>query len=156
MPDLRTSAVLDWLQLVRPGGPSEMWPPPFRPLETSHEAEELLADLGQHLDQAAARTPARLAAQLTTGSVVEGLQQIVAQLGAARTMRILHWLREIELPEGVAAGNAIMRGETHAARAIRACVTTASRQATLARLMSQERLNELASAAQAAASERTP
>lgn len=155
MLDLRTSAVLNWLQLIRLREPTGAWPPPVRDLEASEEAQALLTDLGQRLDQAAAHAPARLSGQLTTAVAILSLQDILAQLGAARTMRIMHWLREIGVPEGVAAGNAIMRGDTHAARAIRACVTTVSRQGALARLMSPERLEELASAAQAASLEKT-
>jgi hypothetical protein len=155
MPDLRTSTVLDWLQPMRPRDLPDLWPSPIRPLERSAQAEALLAEFGLHLDQEATQAPGRLAAQLTTEGAVSSFQQTIAQLGAARAMRLMHWFRETQLPEGVAAGNAIMRGETQAARAIRACVTSVARQATLARLMSQERLEELASAAQAAMQENT-
>jgi hypothetical protein len=156
MPDLRTPTVLDWLQLMRPRETPGGWPPPIRPVETSSEAEALLAELGQHLDREAVRSPGHLYAQLSTEDVIGSLQQTIAQLGAARTMRIMHWFREAGIPEGVAIGNEVMTGRTQAARAIRACVTTVARQAALARLMSPSRLNELASAAQAAVQENAP
>ncbi|GAB0119831.1 hypothetical protein [Acidisoma sp. 7E03] len=155
MPDLRTPTVLDWFELVRPVETAQLWPPSIRLVEQTAEAETLLGELGRVLDDAADRAPARLAAQLHSEVAILSLQETVAQLGAARTMRITHWLREIALPEGVAAGNAIMRGDTRAARAIRSCITTVTRQATLARLMSEERLAELAVAAQAATPEKT-
>jgi hypothetical protein len=125
-------------------------------VETSPQSETLLAAFGQLLDQEAARSPDRLAAQLSMADTVESLQQTIAQLGAARTMRIMHWYREAGVPEGVAIGNKIMTGHTHAARAIRECVTTVARQAALSRLMSPSRLHELASAAQAATQENAP
>ncbi len=156
MPDLRTPAVLDWLQLMRPREAPGVWPPPVRPVETLPHTETLLANFGQLLDQEASRSPDRLAAQLSTAGTIEGLQQTIAQLGAARTMRIMHWFREAGLPEGVAIGNAVMSGHAQAARAIRACVTTVARQAALSRLMSPSRLHELASAAQAVAQENAP
>ena len=156
MPDLRTPAVLDWLQLMRPREAPGVWPPPQRPVETSSRTETLLAELGQLLDQEAAHSPDRLSAQLSAADTVESLQQTIAQLGAARTMRIMHWFREAGIPEGLAIGNKVMTGHTHAARAIRECVTTVARQAALSRLMSPGRLKELASAAQAALQENAP
>ena len=156
MPDLRTPTVLDWLQLMRPREVPGVWPPTLRPVETSSQAEVLLSELGQRLDEEAARAPASLSAQFSQEELIRSLQQTFAQLGAARTMRIMHWLREGGIPEGLAIGNAVMTGHTQAARAIRASVTTVARQATLARLMSPSRLNELASAAQAVAQEHAP
>ena len=156
MPDLRTTTVLDWLQLMRPREAPGVWPPAFRPMETSSQTEALLAELGQRLDQVAAREPAGFCALLSQEDVIGDLQLAIAQLGAARTMRIMHWLREGGIPEGIAIGNAIMTGHTQASRAIRACVTTVARQAALSRLMSPNRLEELAPAAQAVAQENTP
>lgn len=156
MPDLRTPIVLDWLQLMRPREAPGVWPPTLRPVETSSQAEGLLAELGQRLDERAARAPADLSALLSQEDVIGDLQQTFAQLGAARTMRFMHWLREGGIPEGTAVGNAVMSGHTQAPRAIRACITTVARQATLSRLMSPSRLEELASAAEAAAQENAP
>jgi hypothetical protein len=156
MPDLRTPAVLDWLQLMRHREAPGVWPPPIRPVETSPQTEMLLAAFGQLLDQEAARSPERLSAQLSTIDAIESLQQTIAQLGAARTMRIMHWFREAGIPKGVAIGNEVISGHAQAARAIRECVTTVARQAALSRLMSPSRLDELTSAAQAAVQENAP
>ena len=156
MPDLRTPAVLDWLQLLRPREAPGVWPPPVRPVETVPHTETLLAAFGDLLDQEAVRAPDHLSAQLSEAGTLESLQWTVAQLGAARTMRIMHWLREAGIPEGLALGNKVMSGHTHAARAIRECVTTVARQAALSRLTSPGRLEELASAAHAAAQENAP
>jgi hypothetical protein len=156
MPDLRTPAVTDWLHLFQSRDMPTGWPPPIRPVENSSHAEALLGELGQRLDEEAMRSPDVLYARMSTDDAIVRLQLTVAQLGAARTMRIMHWLREGGLPGGVAIGNAIMGGHTQAARAIRASVTTVARQATLARLMSASRLNELASAAETAAKENVP
>ena len=146
MPDMRTSVAIDWLEAVRPVHLSGAWPPPIRPLERTAEATALLVEFGLLLDQEADRAPEALAAFLLESENVDELQQALAQLGAARPLSIFHWLRRTGLTGHLVMEKALLEGDTPAARALFATITTVARQATLKRLISSERLEELLSA----------
>lgn len=146
MPDMRTSAVSDWMNAVRPAHLADAWPPAIRPVEGTAAATALLVEFGLLLDQEADRSPEALAAFLLASENVEDLQQTLAQLGAARSLSMFHWLRQTGLPGHLMMEKAWLEGETPAARALFATITTVARQATLKRLISTERLEELLSA----------
>jgi hypothetical protein len=150
MLDLRTGTVIDWLQLVRP---VDAWPPLVRPIEATPHAEALLIDLGEQLERGSDEDPASLAAKLQHRELVPEFQQFLAQLGAARLLRILHWLNERGIPDNFAIIAALLAGDTPSARTIRATIAAIGRSATINRLFAPERLTELQIAAEAALKE---
>ena len=152
MLDLRTGAVTDWLQLVRPVDAAP-WPPPVRPVEATPQAEASLIELGEQLTRGNAEDPAGLAAELQHHERPPELQALLAQLGAARVLRILNWLNESGIPDNTAIIAALVAGDTPSAQALRATIAAVSRRATINRLFAPERLIELQIAAEAALKE---
>jgi len=152
MLDLRTGAVTDWLRLVRPVD-AATWPPPVRPVEATPQAEASLIELGEQLTRESDEDPAALAAELQRHELVPELQALLAQLGAARVLRILNWLNERGIPDNTAIIAALVAGDTPSARALRATIAAVSRRATINRLFAPERLIELQTAAEAALKE---
>lgn len=146
MLDLRTDAVTDWLRLVRPADAAAKWPPPVRPLEATAPVESSLVDLGELLERAAQTDPGSLAATLRDPDLTPEIQAVFAQLGAARPLRVLHWLKERDIPNNAAIIAAIIAGDTPAARALSATIAAVTRRATLRRLLAPERLTELQTA----------
>lgn len=153
MLDLRTDAVTDWLLLVQPASIDCGWPPPVRPVETTSRAEALLMELGELLEREAQDAPGAFTTKLGHPEIALELQAICAQLGAARPLRILHWLNERGVPEHYAIIRALLAGDSPSARALRATIAAITRRATLNRLFSPERLAELQTAAEAALKE---
>ena len=90
MLDLRTGAVTDWLQLVRPVEATP-WPPPVRPVETTPQAEASLIELGEQLTRGSDEDPAGLATELRHHELVPELQALLAQLGAAMGIEEAYW-----------------------------------------------------------------
>lgn len=152
MLDLRTGAVTDWLQLVRPVDAAP-WPPSVRPVEATPQAEASLIELGEQLTRGSDEDPAGLAAELQHHELVPELQALLAQLGAARVLRILNWLNERGIPDNTAIIAALVAGDTPSARALRATIASVGRRATINRLFAPERLTELQIAAEAALKE---
>ena len=150
MLDLRTDAVTDWLRLVRPVDTAHDWPPAVRPVEASPRAEILLVDLGNSLEREAQHDATLLSSMLRHPDLTADLQALLAQLGAARPLRILHWLSERDIPNALAIILAVVSGDTEAARALNATIATVTRRGTLNRLFAPERLVELQIAAEAA------
>lgn len=153
MLDLRTDAVTDWLLLAQPASIDCSWPPPVRPIETTTRAEALLIELGELLEREAQEDPAAFAAQIGHPEIALELQAICAQLGAARPLRILHWLNERGVPEHYAVIRTLLAGDSPSARALRATIAAITRRATLNRLFSSDRLAELQTAVEAALKE---
>ena len=154
MPDLRTDTVRSWLEEIRTPGHSLAWPPAIRPVEVSAQASSLLGEFGALLDQQAEHNAVSLAAFLQQDGHLEDLQQVLAQLGAARALSFFHWLRQTGLPDHLRIEKALLDGDAPAPRALFATITTVARQATLRRLISVERMDELLSATDTANKER--
>ncbi|MDE1905073.1 MAG: hypothetical protein KGH75_01300 [Rhodospirillales bacterium] len=150
MPDLRTEVVSDWLDAVRPAHFADAWPPPVRPIEASSTAGGLMIEFGQLLDQLADTKTETLSSLMGDAAFLEDIQTVLAQVGAARTLAFFHWLRDVGLPNHQSIENALLDARSGAGRALFASVTTVARQATLQRLISIERMDELASATDAA------
>jgi hypothetical protein len=134
------------LDVVRPVLSAEAWPPPIRPIETSTKAAGLLAEFGLILDQLVDHDCGALGAALLAPDMSEDLRSVLAQLGAARALAFFHWIRGAGLSEQHAVEAALLESDTPAGRALFATVTTVARQATLNRLISMERMEELVSA----------
>jgi hypothetical protein len=80
----------------------------------------------------------------------DDLQVILAQVGAARSLACFHWLRQVGLPGHLALEKSLLEGTTPSGRALFTTITTVARQATLRRLVSMQRMDELLSATDSA------
>ncbi|HME25222.1 MAG TPA: hypothetical protein VKI44_28495 [Acetobacteraceae bacterium] len=120
----------------------DCWPPPIRPIEQT-EADRL-AGLGQSLHAAIAAGADALRHALCTGPLRGDFRSVLAQLGAARLLRVLHWLGE-ELTDHEPA-LALIADDCPDAAALRAAIDNLVRQATLARLLDRSRIDALVAA----------
>ena len=148
MPDLDQYRVSDWLTSVRPAVAEAGWPPPIRPLERAGDTPDRLVALGRALDAA---DPAMLAARLCDPPLREAMRDVLAQLGAARLLRITHWLAQGPRPHRVTA--ALTAGTSPEAQALRSALRAVASQAVLQRMVSPARVKALAAAAQKALKE---
>jgi hypothetical protein len=80
----------------------------------------------------------------------DDLSTVLAQLGAARLMRLLHWLAEIEIPDCHAVIAALIASDDTTGQALRAAVAAVTRQALLRRIFARDRIAALQAACQIA------
>ena len=149
MPDLDTDRVTAWFSKAASGHGEDCWPPPIRPIEQT--AADRLAGLGQSLHAAVAAGADALRPALCTGPLRGNFRSVLAQLGAARLLRVLHWLGE-ELADHEPA-LALIADDCPDAAALRAAIDNLVRQATLARLFDRSRIAALAAAVTTATQE---
>ena len=96
------------------------------------DAPELFEDLGHLLDQFGPGETEMLATALRSPPVAAELRAALAQAGAGRVFRILHWLgdeRALVAPHLVVA--ALTEGSTQEARALRAAIGAFTRRVLL-------------------------
>ena len=93
MPDLERHAVLDWLRLAEPAT-TALGTGLVRPIEVTEAVEPLLVGLGQRLDSYP--DPSSAASLLAAGDLAP-LREVLAQLGIARTGRMVAWLGRLDL-----------------------------------------------------------
>jgi hypothetical protein len=142
MPNLEQHAVAEWLTALNPTAAST-WPPPIRMVETAADNPQRLQALGFRLDQL---TPDRLTvlpAALSQPPLRDELRAVVAQLGAARLLRLLHWLAESDIPDYPAAIAALVDGDDATGAALRAAIAAVTRPALLHRIFAAERIAAL-------------
>ncbi len=143
MPELDTRSVLDWFRSHEPHLAVTL-DRPFCPAEEPEETRLALVRLGACLDQARARDATALAAHLRDGSSRDRLTAILAQLGAARLLRLLDWLSEAEFPEPRVLLEAVLRDDpAGTGQAVRQAVSALHRRALLARIFAPERRQAL-------------
>ncbi|MDT8278690.1 hypothetical protein RQ734_21775 [Roseomonas mucosa] len=148
MPDLSKSTVTSWLQEREPAV-ATLWDGAVRPVEDDPDVRAALAELGEALDQSLNRDARQLSAVLRDEPVQDSLRQVLAQLGPARLLRVLHWLSFAGLPEGGAVLKDLLQNDpTGAGQVLRAAVEKLHRQELLARIFSRGRLEVLLAACQ--------
>jgi len=150
MPDLEQQAVTRWFTGLVPLADAAAWPPPLRAIETTADNAERLRALGLVLDQL---TSGDLAAVLREATFQEDFRALLAQLGAARLMRLLHWLGENDPAEFVGIVPALVAGDDETGRALCAAIAAVTRRALLARIFAPERVAALEAACRAAFAE---
>ena len=156
MPDLRHDAVTEWLTALDPACAPDAWPPAIRALETEAEASGLFEDLGHLFDQFAPGETEVLAEALRVPPLAVALRAVLAQAGAARIFRVLHWLGdECRLAQPHLVVAALTEGGSHEARALRAAIAAFTRRTLLNRLFAPDRLAALLDATQTAMTETT-
>lgn len=153
MPNLQQNAVTDWLVASHPARSQNEWPPSVRPIETQDEAPELLGGLGSLLSQFGDDQLQELSRVLRTQALTNPLRETLAQLGAARLFRLLHWLGEREVPDSHLVVAVLVEGNSDEARALRSAITTFTRRALLTGLFAPDRLAALQAAAETALKE---
>jgi hypothetical protein len=149
MPNLEQHTVTEWLTELRPAASRE-WPPPVRPVETEADNPERLKVFGSLLDQFAERDLQDFSAALCEAPLRDDLRAVMAQLGAARLMRLLHWLAEIDLPDGDAVVSALVGGDDATGHALRAAIAAVTRRALLRRIFAPDRIAALRAACETA------
>jgi len=149
MPNLEQHAVTEWLTELRPAVSRE-WPPSVRAVETQADNPERLQALGSPLDQLAERDLRDFSAALREASLRDDLRAVMAQLGAARLMRLLHWLAEIDLPGCDAVISVLGGGDDATGHALRAAIAAVTRRALLRRIFAPDRIAALHAACETA------
>ena len=146
MPNLRTPDVQEWLAALHGSlGPGD-WPPPIRAIEARDGHPQLLADLGAVLDAAANQDAGAVAAFFVQDPGPQELRPILAQLGAARLLRILHWALEHELPDSHLITPRLLAGDDAETRALLATLCALTRHITLHRIFLPQRIAALEAA----------
>ena len=148
MPDLSKTTVTTWLQDRAPAV-ATLWGGAIRSLEDDGEVRTALATLGHALDTSLNRDAVALSTQLQEPALQGSFRAVLAQLGPARLLRLLHWLTFAGLPAGDKVVEGLMQDEPSGVGAmLRAAVLELHRQELLARIFSRDRLRNLLSACQ--------
>ncbi len=144
MPNLDQADVTAWLAGWRAG--EDAWLPAVRAVECAADAPGRLAALGKSLDQAHGANLGLLSKRLRSEPTLNSLRAVLAQLGAARALRLLHWISEADLPEGGALLAGLLQADDEAGAALRTAVEGLRRKLVLARIFAPERLAALQAA----------
>ena len=142
MPNLNERDVVGWLATWR-GSPQSDWPPSVRPIEQQDDVPSFLEALGDALEVAGEVQAGSTCAVLMAGQPARDFRTALAQMGAGRTLKILHWLSELDLPESRALLDALLRDRSSDGVALCALVDALRRRATLHRLFAPDRLAAL-------------
>ena len=143
MPDLERVAVVEWLKNLRPEAVSLEWPPGVRPNEAEGSVSAQLQALGEALDRFEGSDLQALAMALQANPLRDDLTAVLAQLGAARMLRLMHWLAETGMPDVHTVIGALVQADSPAASALRAAVDAVTRRALLRRMIAPERVSAL-------------
>jgi hypothetical protein len=146
MPNLERDAVVGWLRELRPETVFVEWPPAVRPIETESSVSSQLTALGETLDQFDQSDLQALARSLQTNPLRDDLTAVLAQLGAARMLRLMHWMAETGMPEVHTVIGALVQADTPAANALRAAADGVTRRALIRRMFAPERISALEAA----------
>jgi hypothetical protein len=149
MPNLERHAVSRWLAELLPDIDPNDWPPTLRAIETAAGHPERLQILGNALDQLASE---ELQA-ISEPPIRDDLRAVLAQLGAARLMRLLHWLGQHNISGSQGMIAALVAGDDADGRALRAAIAAVTRRALFARIFAHDRIAALEAACHAAFTE---
>lgn len=150
MLDFTEADVLAWFAPIRPATRQNNWPPAIRPIEHERGVEALLHELGTLLTDLDTQDPSILPRALNDAAVQPDLQTVMAQLGAARLLRLVDWFA-VTLPESTQLLAQLSQGRTANAQAIRSSLRALTVRNTLTRMFSPDRVAELQSCAETAA-----
>ena len=146
MPDLERVAVVEWLKNLRPEAVSLEWPPAVRPNEAEGSVSVQLQALGEALDRFEKADPQALVRALQANPLRDDLTAVLAQLGAARMLRLMHWLAETGMPDVHTVIGALVQADSPAANALRAAIDAVTRRALVRRMFAPERISALETA----------
>ena len=148
MPDLSKATVIAWLD-DQDSAMANLWGPAIRPIEDDADVRSALSELGQALNGSLNKDPRRLSATLQDTLTQTGLRRVLAQLGPARLLRLLHWLSAAGLPEAEKVVGGLLQDEpSGVGQMLRSAIQEMHRKELLARLFSRGRLETLLAACQ--------
>ena len=150
MLDLSETGARDWLKAVLPARSEADWPPAVRPLEQTPVAAELLRDLQRVLVAAGV---SEALASLREPQHAQPLRDVLVHLGAARQLRLLHWLSEMTPGDGLPVAASLVMGDSAEAASLRAAIRAYARQGCLGRMLAPGRLEALHAATELALKE---
>jgi len=142
MLDFTEAHVVAWFAPIRPHTRQNNWPPAVRPIERGGGVEPLLHELGTVLSELDAQDPSVLPKALMDATVQRDLQMIVAQLGAARLLRLVDWF-VVTLPGGQQLLAQLSQGRAANAQAISSSLRVLTARDALTRMFSLDRVAEL-------------
>jgi hypothetical protein len=142
MPNLEQQAVTGWLAAWR-SDDHTTWPPAIRPIEATGRAPDQLVTLGATLDALVPTDLMRLRDALRDDRLLTELRSALAQFGAARTLRLLHWLAEVDLPDCHDVIATLTQGQDAGAQALRATIEAVTRRAMVRRMFAPNRIAAL-------------
>jgi hypothetical protein len=149
MLDLNEAAVVNWFTPIRPPSRQNSWPPAARQIERADRTKPLLEELGVVLSELERDSPASIPEAVLAPSVRQDLQTILAQLGAARLLRIVEWLA-LSQSQASPIITALAHGQTASARAISSSLRALTARAALTRMFSPDRTAALKTSLEAA------
>jgi len=149
MLDFTEAELLSWFAPLRPPSRQNNWPPAVRPIERVLTVEPLLHELGAILSEPADNISSSLAVALGAEPARQDLQIVLAQLGAARLLRLADSLGASPT-EGTQLLAELSKGGTTNGRALGSSLRALSARDTLTRMFGPVRLTELQSCAEAA------
>ena len=148
MPELDRTPVMDWVAACQPG--LLAWTDePVRVIEDDGAVRLALTELGRSLDAIALGNDGLQAAMSGT-EAPRDLRTILAQLGPARLLRTVCWLAAEGSPERAAVLHLLLNGPHPDAAALRSALDVLNRRELLARIFSEERLQQLLAATKTA------
>ena len=149
MLDFTEAELLSWFAPLRPPSRQNNWPPAVRPIERAPAVEPLLHELGAILSEPADKNAPSLAVALGAEPARQDLQIVLAQLGAARLLRLAERLGASPT-EGTQLLAELSKGGTANSRALGSSLRALSARDKLTRMFGPGRLAELQSCAEAA------
>lgn len=149
MLDFTEADVVAWFAPIRPASRQNNWPPAIRAIERGHSVELLLHELGGVLSELGTHESSILSDALFDVPVQHDLQLVMAQLGAARLLRLVDWFSAV-LPDAPQLLAQLTQGRTANAQAINSSLRALTARDTLARMFSLDRVAALQSCAEAA------
>jgi len=149
MPDFTEADVVAWFSPLRAPTRQNSWPPAIRPIERQPAVAPLLGTLGTLLSEIVGSDASVLPEALMDGGVLDELQTVVAQLGAARLLRLVDWFA-VTLPGQTLVVAHLAKGRSSNAQAIRSALRALTVRDTIARMFSPDRVAELRSCAEVA------
>jgi len=146
MPNLERTAVTTWLTELRPDMASVEWPTAVRPVEEVQAVAAQLSTLGETFDRLAQEDLQVLAQALRENPLRDDLTAVLAQLGAARVLRVMHWLAETGMPDVHNVMGALMQANSRPARTLRATIDAVTHRALVRRMFAPERITAVEAA----------
>lgn len=148
MPELDRTPVMDWVAACQPG--LLAWTrEPVRAIEDDEAVHLALVELGLGLD-APMLDGGGLQAAMSGTDAPRDLRTILAQLGPARLLRMVCWLAAEGSPERATVLRLLLDGPHPDATALRSALDVLNRRELLARIFSEERLQQLLAATKTA------
>jgi hypothetical protein len=149
MLDFTEADVVAWFSPIRPPTRQNNWPPVIRAIERGRSVEPLLHELGAILFELGTQDPSILLKAFLGDPVQHDLQTVMAQLGAARLLRLVDWL-SATLPGAPQLLARLSQGRAANAQAINSSLRALTARDTLTRMFSLDRVAWLQSCAEAA------